>query len=94
MLEKAKMTRGFAVHAQIWPLLVEYFATANIFQGMKEKTCNRETFSPRTKSNIQYIVIPCFKLSFKEHNWGIIDKNIMLLMAYDSYDHIRFFYRI
>ena len=29
--------------------------TANIFQGMKEKTCNRETFSPRTKSNIRYL---------------------------------------
>jgi len=26
--------------------------TANIFQGMKEKTCNRDTFSPQTKSNI------------------------------------------
>ena len=49
----------FAVfcYAQIWPLLVEYFVTANIFQGMKEKTCNRETFSPQTKSNIRYIFV-------------------------------------
>ena len=31
--------------------------TANIFQGMKKKTCNRKIFSPRIKSNIRYCCI-------------------------------------
>ena len=35
--------------------------TAKVFQGMKEKTSNRETFSPRNKSNIRYIVNKLFK---------------------------------